>query len=164
MTTIAARRLSTGMWMIAADTQETREGEHAGDMKRKCKKLYRFQAVGIKGHPEIIVATAGESSPGLVFIDCLKHGREFPEWLRDKDIACLVLMPSADGRVRLLEYDQFCIPVEIEEDRYAIGTGAMAAGVALDFGATVFDAVKAAHKYDPYTGPDVEVGSLAPKS
>jgi hypothetical protein len=161
MTTIAARRTPTGMWTIAADTQETREGEDSGDMKRTCKKLFRFYSSRYKG--EIIVATAGESSPGLAFIEWLRDGRsKFPEWLRERDIACLVIAYQ-DRAVRLFEYDQFGIPTEIEEQHYAIGTGAIPASVALDMGACVEEAVRRAHKYDPYTGPDVKVEALAPR-
>jgi ATP-dependent protease HslVU (ClpYQ) peptidase subunit len=148
MTTIAARKLPGRGWQIAADSQETIEGEDSGDIKLPCQKIFTHN----DGGSNVIVATAGDSGAGLAFVE---HIRRHSAFRRDpeREFDCLV----KDKHGKLWMWSQDLIPVEITLPFYAIGTGRMAAFAALEMGANVRRAVEIAAKYDPYTGGDIVV-------
>lgn len=156
MTTIAYRK-----GVIAADSRTTIETEGGGARMFLCEKLFR-KAVTIDGVlQEVIVATAGESSPGMVFLDWFGTGKEPPDRLIDgeADFTCLVL--QQDG---LYEYDAWCRGIKIEDEFYAIGSGAKAALGAMQMGASAARAVEVACKIDPYSGPPITSMRLKPNA
>lgn len=152
MTTIAYRN-----GVIAADSRTTLETEGGGARMFLCEKLFR-KTSGITGET-VIIATAGESSPGMVFVDWFGSGKDAPDnfIIGEADFTCLVL--QKDG---LWEYDAWCRGVKILDEFYAIGSGAKAALGALHMGASAVKAVEVACKIDHYSGPPVVSMRLAP--
>lgn len=103
----------------------------------------------------MIIATAGEGAPGMIFVDWYGKRGKPPALLADTDFVCLVL--DEDG---LWEFDNYCRAEKIEEAFYAIGTGGNVALGAMHRGATAHEAVEIAKLVDPYTGGDVVKMSL----
>lgn len=155
MTTIAYRD-----GILAADSRLTVD-HGSGARKHFCKKLFRKTITEGKKKFDVIIATAGESSPGMVFVDWYGSGKPVPDLFLHigGDFLCLVLRP--DG---LFEYDVYCRGEEIHEDFYAIGSGSMAALAAMHCGKSALDAVRIAARIDTYTGGRIVSESLAPKT
>jgi hypothetical protein len=106
----------------------------------------------------VIIATAGESSPALVFVDWYGTGQPIPEVLlhHGGDFTCLILSPKG-----LFEADVMCRPDPIIEPFYAIGSGAKEALAAMHCGKSARDAVRVAASIDPYTGGRIVTMRLA---
>jgi hypothetical protein len=143
MTTIAYRD-----GILAADSRLTVD-HGSGARKHTCKKLFRKRVTEGKKSFDVIIATAGESSPGMVFVDWYGSGKPVPELFLHLggDFLCLVLRP--DG---LYEYDVYCRGEQIEEEFYAVGSGSMAALAAMHCGKSAVEAVRIAARIDSYTG------------
>lgn len=154
MTTIAFRD-----GIIAADSRMTYSTEAGGSRKHLCTKLYRNQITEGKRTFDVIIATAGQSSPALVFVDWYGSGKPIPDVLLniDSDFTCLILRP--DG---LYEADAFCRPDKIIEDFYAVGSGAKEAMTAMRCGKSAVEAVRLAAQSDPYTGGKIVSETLRP--
>lgn len=154
MTTIAYRD-----GILAADSRVTVDNG-SGARIHTCKKLFRKRVTEGKKTFEVIIATAGESSPGMVFVDWYGSGKPVPDIFLhiDADFTCLVLTPKG-----LFEYDTFCRGEEIEEDCYAIGSGAMAALAAMHCGKSALEAVRIASRIDPHTGGRIVTETLEPR-
>jgi hypothetical protein len=152
MTTIAVRG-----GIIAADSWATHWSEEGGARRHVCAKLYRKRVTEGRKSFDVIIATAGESSPALVFVDWYGSGRVMPEVLLNKqaDFLCLILTPSG-----LYEVDEFCRPDLVLEPFYAIGSGAKAALAAMHCGRSAVEAVRIASRIDPYTGGRIHFASL----
>jgi ATP-dependent protease HslVU (ClpYQ) peptidase subunit len=155
MTTIAYRE-----GIIAADSRLTVD-YGSGARKHTCKKLFRKQITEGKKQFDVVIATAGESSPGMVFYDWYGTGKPVPELFLHLggDFTCLVLRP--DG---LFEFDVYCRAERIEEEFYAVGSGAMAALAAMHCGKSALEAVRIAARLDPYTGGRIISESIKRKS
>jgi hypothetical protein len=152
MTTIAYRD-----GVIAADSRVTVSSEAGGSRKHLCTKLFRKTITEKRKTFDVIIATAGESSPSLVFVDWYGTGQPIPDILRDLggDFTCLILRP--DG---LYEADVYCRPDKILEPFYAVGSGAKAALAAMTCGRGALAAVRVAAVWDPYTGGKITSMSL----
>lgn len=153
MTTIAYRD-----GVLAADSRLTVD-HGSGARVHFCRKLFRKKITEGKKTFDVIIATAGEASSGMVFHDWYGSGKPIPELFLHLggDFTCLVLRP--DG---LFEFDVYCRPEKIEEDIYAIGSGAMAALAAMHCGKSALEAVRIAARIDLYTGGRIVSESLAP--
>lgn len=151
MTTIAFRA-----GILAADSRLTYSTEEGGGRKFKCVKLFR-KTIGKKKKRDVIIATAGESSPGMVFVDWYGTGKPVPDVFLniECDFTCLILEP--DG---LYEADRFCRPDKIIEPFYAIGSGCKEALAAMHCGKSAAEAVAIAAIIDPYTGDEIRTMSL----
>lgn len=145
--------------ILAADSRLTVD-YGSGARKHLCKKLFRKTVTEGKRTFDVIIATAGESSPGMVFHDWYGSGKPVPDLFLHLggDFTCLVLRP--DG---LFEFDVYCRPERIEEEFYAVGSGAMAALAAMHCGKSALDAVRIAARLDPYTGGRIISETLAPR-
>jgi hypothetical protein len=105
---------------------------------------------------DVIIATAGESSPSKIFCEWYGSGKEPPQKLFDLggDFTCLVLTPFG-----LLEGDVYCCPEPVLDYSrvgfYAVGSGAKAALAAMHCGKSAIEAVRIAARIDPYTGGHV---------
>jgi len=143
MTTIAYRD-----GILAADSRVT-HGEDGSARTHTCKKLFRKTITQGKKTFEVVIATAGESSPGMVFVDWYGTGKPIPDIFLHLggDFTCLVLTPQG-----LFEYDVYCRAEEVLDDFYAIGSGAKVALGAMACGKSAIEAVRIAARYDPYTG------------
>lgn len=143
MTTIAYRD-----GVIAADSRVT-HGENESARIHSCKKLFRKTVTQGKKSFDVIIATAGESSPGMVFVDWYGTGKPIPEMFMHLggDFICLVLSPQG-----LFEFDVYCRGEQVLDDFYAVGSGAKAALGAMHCGKSAIEAVRVAARIDPYTG------------
>lgn len=143
MTTIAYRD-----GVIAADSRVT-HGEDGSARIHSCKKLFRKTVTQGKKSFDVIIATAGESSPGMVFVDWYGTGKPIPEMFMHLggDFICLVLSPQG-----LFEFDVYCRGEQVLDDFYAVGSGAKAALGAMHCGKSAIEAVRVAARIDPYTG------------
>lgn len=149
MTTIVFRA-----GVLAADSRATYTSEAGGARVFLCDKLYRRK--------NCIIGLAGETGPGLVFLDWFGDGphaptKEPPSQLidGDGDFAALVLSKSG-----LYEYDKWCRGEKVRGRFYAIGSGAKAAMGALHMGANARQAVAVACKVDPYSAKPIVSMSL----
>jgi hypothetical protein len=136
--------------IIAADSRATYSSEDGGARVWGCEKLFRRR--------DAIIATAGETGPGLVFVDWYASGAKTPPSAfidGDADFSCLVLT-----RKGLFEFDKWCRGERITSEFYAIGSGAKAAMGALHMGASARRAVAVACKVDPFTAAPVVWMSL----
>lgn len=154
MTTIAYRD-----GILAADSRVT-YGEEGSARIHTCKKLFRKKVTQGKKSFDVIIATAGESAPGMLFVDWYGTGKPIPDTFLHLggDFLCLVLTPSG-----LFEFDVYCRGEEVNDDFYAIGSGAKAALGALWCGKSAVEAVRIASRIDPYTGGRIVTESLQPK-
>jgi hypothetical protein len=145
--------------VIAADSRLTYATDGGGSRKHICTKLYRKTIKEGRKTFDVIIATAGESSPALVFVDWYGSGEPIPEILRQLggDFTCLILRP--DG---LYEVDVYCRPDKILEPFYAVGSGTKEALAAMHCGKTAAQAVGIAARIDPYTGGKIVSMTLAP--
>jgi hypothetical protein len=125
MTTIAYRN-----GILAADSRVTVSSEAGGDRTFQCEKLFRKMIPGPDGTvEEVIFATAGDSTSGMVFVDWYGSGHEAP-------------------------VTQWCRGMQIKDEFYAIGSGCKLALGAMEMGAGALKAVEIAGRRDPYTaGP-----------
>lgn len=129
-----------------------------------CQKLYR-KTVKINGDPEeVILATAGESAPGELFVEWFGTGKDVTEMrdtfvLGEADFEVLVLRHSG-----LFEVDKYCHLSKVMNKFYAVGSGAKAAMGAMHMGADARRAVEIACKIDPYSAPPIYTMSLTPSS
>jgi hypothetical protein len=154
VTTIAYRA-----GIIAADSRMTYTTDGGGSRKHLCTKLYRKTITEGRRTFEAIIATAGESSPALVFVDWYGSGKPIPEMLRDLggDFTCLILTPRG-----LYEADVYCRPDQILEPFYAVGSGSKEALAAMHCGKSAREAVEIASRIDPYTGGRIVSMRLEP--
>jgi hypothetical protein len=127
---------------MVADSRMTMESEAGGARVFRCEKLYRKAGA--------IIGLAGDSGPGLVFLDWYGTGRAKPTSLIDGDADFTALVLTKKG---LFEYDKWCRGEKVIGRFYAIGSGAKAALGALHMGATARRAVEIACRVDPYSAP-----------
>lgn len=146
MTTIAYRN-----GVIAADSRVTVSSDAGGDRNFHTKKLFRTY-VDIKGtQSEVILATAGESAPGSLFVEQWSTGKSLTE-IRDlftySEADFTILVVTENG---LFEVDKWCILEPVYEEFYAIGSGSKLAMGAMEAGVSAQKAVEIACRRDPYT-------------
>lgn len=149
--------------ILAADSRVTVDSEAGGTRIFKCQKLYRKTVKLNGGDPEeVILATAGESHPGALFVEWFGTGIDVTTMrdtfvLGEADFEILVL--KHDG---LYEVDKYCNLVKIMDKFYAIGSGTKAAMAAMYMGASAKRAVEIACKIDPHTAPPIYTMTLTP--
>lgn len=159
MTTIAYKN-----GVVAADSRVTVESESGGARNFRTEKLFR-RTVHINGVPKnVILATAGESAPGSLFVEQWASGKSLPEIREafaytEPDFTILVV--SEDG---LFEVDRWCVMEPVYEPFYAIGSGSKVAMGAMEAGASAQKAVEIACRRDPYTAPPVVTMRLKPNA
>lgn len=164
MTTIAHRS-----GIIAADSCVTHSSEEGGSRRANCTKLYRKfvtlhdvakKSVEIQ---DILIGVAGESGPGLVFVDCLFDARHDVDETRrlftdgGADFTALVLTRNG-----LFEYDGWYRGEHVIEEFWAIGSGTKVALGAMDQGASAVEAVRSACHWDANTRGPIVSAELLP--
>ena len=153
MTTIAYKS-----GVVAADSQET----HSDGRKNDCQKLYKMK-------DGTIIATAGDSYTGLIFVEWFKEGarkESIPDLTNitlEEDFECLVLENTENIYIINRFFQKYHI--EMPEGFYSLGWGAPYAVAAMHMGADAKKAVQVAAKYDAYTGGTVKTMKVKrPKS
>ena len=138
MTTVVATR-----FMMAADTK-TVVGESWFYGPKMCR-------VG-----RAIIGCAGDSTAIEKFVGWYKKPRgKRPEFKDSESFNALVLTPGG-----LFHVDESLTLDPIHDDYFAVGTGAIAALVALDCGLSPVEAIEAAARRDLNTGGRVETMEL----
>lgn len=157
MTTIAFKN-----GIIAADSRVTVSSDAGGDRNFDTKKLFR-KTVHIDGQPmEVILATAGESAPGSLFVEQWGTGKslsEIRELFTYSEADFSILVVTSGG---LFEVDKWCVLEPVYEAFYAIGSGSKIAMGAMEAGASAQKAVEIACKRDPFTALPVVTMRLKP--
>lgn len=137
---------------MAADQRVSAEGAP----HYKADKIFRIG--------DSLFGTAGDGMMGLLMIEWLKGTRKnrlslYKLWDDYERSAFWILELSPTG---LYLWDGWAVPEKLNETRYAIGSGAMAAMTALDSGKPLEEAVRCAMNYDQYSGEPVSVEYLLP--
>ena len=104
-----------------------------------------------------IVGYAGCMDSGIMFLGWCKRGMNSRSKPRDLDENFTGLILDESG---LYEYKSFLVPIRIDQDFWAIGSGAQAALGAMHMGASPEEAVKIACEIAPDCGGPVVVESL----
>lgn len=139
--------------VISADSQET----HSDGRKAHCTKLFKVRGT--------VIATAGDSYTGLIFIDWFDRGarmEDAPDLSMvtiDEDFECLVL-EDQDNIYTINRFFQK-YPTEMLDGFCAIGCGAAYAMAAMEMGADAKKAVQVACKYDAYCGGRVKTMKIS---
>lgn len=145
MTTIACNREC-----MAADTRVSTGGAHY-----HANKIFR---IGTS-----LFGTAGDGDMGLVMVEWLRTARNrqtlYKQWA-DYDRNEVWLLELNPGGIYL--WTGWGIQERINETRFAIGSGQLAALKGLDKGESPEDAVRGAISYDQYTGEPLQVEWLLP--
>lgn len=137
MTTIAYRE-----GIVAADSAETGED----GVQVNCEKLFRKRV----GRRHVVIATAGGTYSGMVFVDWYGSGEPVPSVLSELDL-------SEDFEVFVFDHgkvytaNHLCRLVEVMEPYTAIGSGRCHAITAMDCGKSAREAVRLASMRDCYT-------------
>jgi ATP-dependent protease HslVU (ClpYQ) peptidase subunit len=135
---------------MAADTRVSTGGAHY-----HANKIFR---VGTS-----LFGTAGDGDMGLVMIDWLKSARNrqtlYRQWA-DYERSEVWLIELNPGGICL--WTGWGVQERINDERYAIGSGQLAAMTALDKGDLPEDAVRQAARYDQYSGEPIQVEWLLP--
>lgn len=105
-----------------------------------------------------LIAGCGHTEQVLKFIEWRKNPDTKPTF-EERTWEALEL--TSDGRI--LWWGTELMPIEIEDDYYAIGSGSDYAMGAMAMGASPSQAIKIAAIYDPSTGPDVQSLKLGTK-
>jgi len=155
VTTIAYRA-----GILAADSRTTTHTDAGGARVFICEKLFRKSILVNGAQQEVILATAGETFSGLVFVDWLGSGKDPPDNLIHGDADFSVLVLQADG---LYEWDKWCRGEKVLNEFYAIGSGAKAAMGAMYMGAGAAKAVEVSCLIDPYSAPPIHTMKLNAK-
>ncbi len=111
-----------------------------------------------------LFGTAGDGMMCLVMIDWLKSAQRsrhalYKHWTENTErSACWLLELRSPGELYI--WDGWGVAERINDKRYAIGSGQMAALSAYDRGASLEDAVKAGAHLDQYSGAPIRVEML----
>jgi hypothetical protein len=108
----------------------------------------------VQGIRDMVVGYAGCLDSGVKFLGWVKRGmgsRGKPNDLHDEFIG---LVLDEDG---IYEYRYQLVPIRVEEDCWAIGSGAQAALGAMYMGATPEEAAEVACAIDPYCSGPINV-------
>jgi hypothetical protein len=167
MTTIVVRD-----GIMAADSCVTYSTEEGGSRRARCTKLYRkFVALHSRSPDgqstvdiqDVLIGVAGESGPGLVFVDSVFTQAHDVDETRElftnasADFTALVLTRNG-----LFEYDAWYRGELVREQFWAIGSGTKVALGAMEHGASAGEAVRAACRWDVHTRGPVVSARLLP--
>lgn len=131
--------------VLAADSCATVTSEEGGSRKMRCEKIYRKVLPDGK---TVLIGAAGESAPGLMFLDWYGTGKPAPTELLDGEADIDILVITRRG---VFSFDKWCRGEKLKGRFFAIGSGAKAALGALHMGASAVQAVRVACKVDPYS-------------
>ena len=138
MTTVIATRSA-----MAADSKVT-----TGDISYGAVKIFRIR--------KDIVGAAGDSIPIDRFVKWYRGGKKGAVEFKDgESFSALAL--TTEG---LVHYEDSIVGELMKDDYFAVGTGAMAALVAMDMGADIVQAVEAAIRRDGNSGGPIDVITL----
>jgi 20S proteasome alpha/beta subunit len=118
-----------------------------GDTSYNATKIFR-----IRGD---VVGAAGDTSAIDKFLKWYRSRKDAPEFKEGESFAALALTKSG-----LVHYEDSVVGELMKDDYFAVGTGAIAALVAMDRGADLVEAVEAAIRRDGNSGGPIDVLTL----
>ena len=124
-----------------------------GDMGSTVTKIFK------PDNSEYILAICGEIAKGLVLVDWFINGQnkeDYPEFQSTDDWARLVCAKKGE----ILSFEADPIPITIEDDYHAWGTGRDYAMGAMYAGCTAEEAILAANKHSITCGCGVDAFKL----
>ena len=136
MTTIVASRKG-----MAGDTQTSSDG-----VKSNMTKVFKTK----KG----LVGFAGDVTNGMQFVEWFKDHRRKEPSMEGTD----ALVVNRKGEI--LHFCESLTPVPVNDDFFAIGSGALAALASMHHKQDLETAVRVASKFDPNTGGHVDLIEL----
>jgi hypothetical protein len=107
---------------------------------------------------DMLVGYAGCMDSGIQFLEWTKRGKGSRGKPRDLSFEFTGLILDESG---LYEYKSPLVPMRVEGDVWAIGSGAQAAFGAMFMGADPEEAVRIAIRIDPYCGGPINVERLS---
>lgn len=134
---------------MAADSRVTVSSDAGGDRVYRCHKIFEKDTLR---EGKVLIGTAGESSPALLFVDWYGTDQPKPTELLESEADIDIVVLSKRG---VFAYDKWCRGEKIIDRFYAIGSGTKAALGALHMGASAIQAVAIACKIDPYSAPPI---------
>lgn len=138
--------------VIAADKMASEGNSRVGTTTKIFKR---------KGY---LIGFSGRADTSALLLRWFEDGAKEEEWpdpyAEDCDASMLVITP--DGRV--LTYERFPIPIRMENQFHAIGSGRDFALAAMHLGHGPEDAVKVACDLDTYSGNGIDVLCLDAKA
>lgn len=107
-----------------------------------------------------LIGFSGASDVAAAILRWFEGGCSDDDWpeLQYENTDCNVLVVSPDGVVKV--YERYPIPIVMEQDFHAIGSGRDFALAALHLGHDPVTAVRVASELDSYTGGGIDVVSL----
>lgn len=131
---------------LAADKQTSIDGSATTTTKIVTRNIGYFGFSGDYDRAQEIID----------WVDEVGTDREFPKLPEDSDYHATVLLITVEDGV-VYEYRNSKYPLVIENEFYAIGSGAPYAMAAMHCNKTAEEAVKIANIYDIYSGGGVDV-------
>lgn len=141
---------------LAAD----RQGSHGGT-RVTVRKVLRIES---RDGSITLVGGAGHSGEIRAWIAWMKEGapaESRPKFSTDTGTTCLAIDRDGD-RYRIRMYDHTQFPIEILEERWAIGSGRGEALGAMEMGANAKRAVEAAIRWDTDCGGGIDTVQFNP--
>lgn len=125
--------------------------------KRACNNGLKFTVTKIRKINGNLVGSSGDFSPIQAMFHWYEKGADpekIPDCQKDKDrwTTLLVITPEK----KIFRYEQDCFPYEIEEKKYAAGSGRDFALAAMAMGADAVEAVKIACRFDAGCGNGID--------
>ena len=114
-----------------------------------------FKATKIQRIKGSLYGGAGNLEQIMKMFEWFKNPDMKPDWKFQPEFE--ILQVNTDG---IFYWGCEMIAVPVGMPYYAIGSGSHYALVALECGAPPTDAIRIAHKFDPYTGREVQVHKL----
>lgn len=121
-----------------------------GDKQTTCSSMMSI-TTKIRRVNGALVGVCGEGSSIQAFADWLQlggHAERYPKTFKDGDSVAMVI--RGDGKVRL--YEKEPVPMVLDQDFHAIGSGREFARAALACGKDALGALAIASQLDCYTG------------
>ena len=138
MTTVIATRSA-----MAADSKVTTD-----DIHYNAVKIFRVRSD--------IIGAAGDSIPIDKFLKWYRGGKKGDVDFKEGESFSAIVLTKAG----LYHYENSTVGELMKDDYFAVGTGAMAALVAMDMGADIVQAVEAAIRRDGNSGGPIDVITL----
>ena len=142
--------------VMASDSRAVSE---AIGITAPCKKIYSV-AIGKNRKPHLI-GFSGHNSSCMMFLEWFKtrdetlRGRILTHCGNDKGFHAMIW----DGK-KLSDADELCVVETVDDEYYAIGSGATHAITAMDCGKNAMQAVRYAARRDIYTGGRIVTARL----
>lgn len=125
--------------------------------KRATNQGLIFSVTKIKKSRDHLIGVSGDFSAGKMLMKWFEDGCDPTKWPKcqeDKDRWTSLIVITPENKI--LKYEQEPIPMEVEEKRFAFGSGRDLALAAMEMGADAIKAVEVASKFDAGCGNGID--------